>query len=191
MNEEIATWTDEFGGVYTADKKRLLMVPDVKRYRIVEGCEDLNEHAFDDCKVLESLYMPLSYTEEAIDKTAELMPESMGNFCVWDRPYVEEIYDVNEYWYDEAQTRMDEYGVVYANEGRRLIMATRPELIGKDYVVPDGVLTICDGAFMFCKDYLVLSLPWSIKVIGDYVFGKEGGRMVIRDKYGRKQPIAL
>jgi hypothetical protein len=70
-------------------------------------------------------------------------------------------------------------------------MATRPELIGKDYEVPDGVLTICDGAFMFCKDYLVLSLPWSIKVIGDYVFGKEGGRMVIRDKYGRKQPIAL
>ena len=185
MNEEIATWTDEFGGVYTADKKRLLSVPDVKRYRIVEGCEDLDEHAFDECMVLESLYMPLSYTEEAIDKTAELMPESMDNFCVWDRPYVD------EYWYDETQTRMDEYGVVYANEGRRLIMATRPELIGKDYEVPDGVLTICDGAFMFCKDYLVLSLPWSIKVIGDYVFGKEGGRMVIRDKYGRKQPIAL
>ena len=170
-------WTDEFGGVYTADKKLLLKVPDVIRYRIAEGCEDLDEHAFDDCKVLESLYMPLSYTEEAIDKTAELMPESMGNFCVWDRPYVEEIYDVNEY-------------VVYANEGRRLIMATRP-VIGKDYVVPEGVLTICDGAFTFCKDYLVLSLPWSIKVIGDYIFGKEGGRMVIRDKYGRKQPIAL
>ena len=183
-------WEDEFGGVYTADKKRLLRIPDVKRYRIADGCEETDEHAFDDCKVLESLYMPLSYTEEAIDKTAELMPESMGNFCVWDRPYVEEIYDVNEYWYDEKQTRMYEYGVVYANEGRRLIMATRP-VIGKDYVVPEGVLTICDGAFTFCKDYLVLSLPWSIKVIGDYIFGKEGGRMVIRDKYGRKQPIAL
>ena len=180
MNKKNGTWADGLGGVYTADKKRLLKVPDVKRYRIAEGCEDLDEHAFDDCKVLESLYMPLSYPIEAINKTAELMPESMDNFCVWDRPYVEEVYDVNEYWYDEDKTQMEVFGVVYANEGRRLLMATRPELIGKEYVVPDGVLTICDGAFNFNKEYLVLSLPWSIEVIGDYVFGKEGGRMIIR-----------
>jgi hypothetical protein len=157
----------------------------------VEGCEDLDEHAFEGCKVLESLYMPLSYTEEAINKTAELMPKSMNNFCVWDRPYVDEIYDVNEYWYDETQARMDEFGVVYANEGRRLIMATRPELIGKDYWVPDGVLTICDGAFGFCRDYLALSVPWSIKVIGDYIFGGESGKIVIRGQYVNEKPFGL
>lgn len=33
-NEDI--WADIFGGIYTADKKRLLKVPDVIRYRIVE-----------------------------------------------------------------------------------------------------------------------------------------------------------
>ena len=175
------TWTDEFGGVYTADKKRLLKVPDVIRYRIVEGCEDMDEHAFEDCKVLESLYMPLSYTEEAINRTAELMPESMGNFCVWDRPYVDEVFDVNDYWYDEDKVITDKFGVEYTNEGRRLLTATRPSLIGKEYRVPDGVLTICDGAFMGTNDYLELSVPRSIKVIGDYIFGKEGGKIVIRD----------
>lgn len=60
-------WTDDFGGVYTVDKKRLLVCPNVKRYRIVEGCEVTDEHAFDECKVLEVLYMPVTYSEEKVD----------------------------------------------------------------------------------------------------------------------------
>lgn len=64
---------------------------------------------------------------------------------------------------------------------KRLISATKPKQIEKDYFVPDGVLTICDGAFGGCQDYLVLSVPRSIKVIGDYIFGENGGRIEIRD----------
>ena len=90
------------------------------------------------------------------------------------------MHFLNEYWYDEDEAKTDEYGVIYAYEGRKLVTATKPELIGKDYRVPDGVLTICDGAFGFC-DYVVLSLPRSIKAIGDYIFGNEGGRIEIRD----------
>ena len=173
--------TDEQVNIYSSNKKSLLKVPNVKRYRIAEGCEHTDKHAFDDCHMLESLYIPASYSEEEIDKILDFMPESVDNVCAWDRPYVDEIYDVNDYWYDETQARIDEYGVVYANEGRRLITATRPEQIGKDYIVPDGVVTVCDGAFGFCTDYLVLSLPRSIKVIGDYIFGEEGGKIIIRD----------
>lgn len=175
------TWTDEFGGVYTADKKRLLRVPDVKRYRIEEGCEETDEHAFDDCKELECLYVPESYSEQAADDTFNLMPSSVDIFCRWDRPYVEEVYDVNNYWCDEELTEKDEFGVIYANEGQRLISANGSAKIGKYYYVPDGVVTICDGAFMGIDDYLELSVPRSIKVIGDYIFGKEGGIIVIRD----------
>ena len=140
-----------------------------------------DDHAFDDCKELECLYIPESFSEQAAEDTFNNMPSTVDNFCQWDRPYVDEVYDVNEYWHDEDDTTMDAYGVVYANGGRRLLMMTRPELIGKEYVVPDGVLTICDGAFNFNKEYLSLSLPWSIKVIGDYIFGQEGGKIVIRD----------
>ena len=179
--ENKKTWTDGFGGLYSADRKRLQKVPDVKRYCIREGCEAVDEHAFDGCDHLEVLYMPYTFSEEEVDKTLNMMPETVDNVCAWDRPYVEEMYDVNEYWCDEEDTKTDQFGVVYANGGRRLLMATRPELISKEYVVSDGVLTICDGAFGFCKEYLDLSLPRSIKVIGDYIFGEESGRIVIRD----------
>lgn len=157
-----------------------MRVPNVKRYRIAEGCEETDEHAFDDCKVLESLYVPESYSEQAAEDTFNNMPFAVGNFCRWDRPYVEEVYDTNDLWYDANHVEKDEYGVMYANEGRRLILATQPELIGKDYVIPDGVVTICDGAFAMCNGYTVISAPRSIKAIGDYIFGDESGKIVIR-----------
>lgn len=179
MNKEV--WIDGQGGVYSTDRKRLLKVPDVKRYRIEEGCEETDEHAFDDCKALESLYVPESFEDQAAEDMFNNMPISVGNFCHWDRPYVDEVYDVNDYWCDEDKTEKDEFGVVYANEGRRLISAFGSAKIGKHYRVPDGVLTICDGAFVGIDDYLELSVPRSIKVIGDFIFGEESGKIVIRD----------
>ena len=168
-------------GIYTEDKKRLLKVPNVKRFRIAEGCEETDEHAFDDCRILESLYLPYTLGDQAVEDTLNNMPFTVGEFCIWDRPYVDEVYDVNDYWYDENKTEKDEYGVVYANEGRRLISAFGSAKIGKHYRVPDGVLTICDGAFVGIDDYLELSVPRSIKVIGDFIFGEESGKIVIRD----------
>lgn len=176
-NEEM----DEFASVYSVDKKRLLTVANVKHFRIAEGCEEVDEKAFEGCENLESLYLPYTMSDESVDWILGNMPVSVDNVCVWDRPYVDEVYDVNEYWYDEDKVTTDEFGVEYTNEGRRLLVATRPSLIGKEYRVPDGVLTICNGAFGFCEDYLELSVPRSIKVIGDYIFGKEGGKIVIRD----------
>ena len=165
---------------YSSDGKRLLKCPDVKRYRISEGCEEVDDDAFEGCEMLECLYLPYTFSDEVVDEILNNIPSSVDNICVWDRPYVDEVYDVNEYWYDEEKAEIDEFGVVFANEGRRLIVATRSDLIGKDYFVPDGVLTICDGAFMRC-DYVVLSVPRSIKSIGDYIFGQEGGRIEVRD----------
>lgn len=178
MNNE--TWADDLDAVYIADRNLLLRVPNVKRYRIAEGCERVDAKAFDECQELECLYLPYTLSEDAVEETLNYMPNTVGNFCVWDRPYVDEVLDVNEYWYDEDEAETDEYGVIYANEGKRLIAATKPDMIGKDYYVQDGVLTICDGVFGSC-DYVVLSVPRSIKSIGDYIFGNEGGRIEIRD----------
>ena len=169
--------------LYSDDGKTLLRCPNVSRYRIREGCERVDEKAFMGCSLLKSLYVPYTFSDEAFEELMESdeTDNDIDNICHWDRPYVEEVFDVNDYWYDEADTFIDDYGVMYGNEGKRLIAATKPDLIGKDYFVPDGVLTICDGAFMGCNDYLVLSAPRSIKVIGDYIFGEDGGRIEIRD----------
>lgn len=173
-------WMDEITGIYSEDKKRLLRIPNMKYYRIAEGCEEVDEQAFKECQLLECLYLPYTLRDDAVEETLDNLPSTIGHVCVWDRPYVDEVLDVNEYWYDEEKAETDEQGVVYANEGQRLITATKPELIGKDYYVRDGVLTICDGAFGLC-DYVVLSVPRSIKSIGDYIFGNDGGRIEIRD----------
>jgi len=168
---------------YSDDGFILLRCPNVSRYRIKEGCERVDERAFVGCDRLQSLYVPYTFSDEAFEAlmNSDATGNEIGYIFHWDRPYVEEVFDVNEYWYDEADTSIDECGVMYANGGRRLITATKPEMIGKEYGVPDGVLTICDGAFMRCDDYLVLSVPRSIKVIGDYIFGENGGRIEMRD----------
>lgn len=168
--------------LYSNDGKILLKCQNVPRYRIKEGCERVDEKAFMDCSLLKSLYVPYTFSDQAFDELLKSIPaeNELDYICHWDRPYLDEVYDVNEYWYDEDEAETDEYGVLYANEGRRLIAATKPDKIGKDYYVPDGVLTICDGAFGLC-DYVVLSVPRSIKSIGDYIFGNEGGRIEIRD----------
>jgi hypothetical protein len=48
--------------------------------------------------------------------------------------------------------------------------------------VPDGVEEIADFAFCFCKTYVELSIPRSVRIIGDNLFGTEGGHIEIRDK---------
>ena len=173
---------DKDSEVYSEDGKTLLKCQNVVRYRIKEGCERVDGNPFMDCSLLKSLYVPYTFSDQAFDELMNSIPaeNELDYYCHWDRPYVDEVYDVNEYWYDENEAETDEYGVIYANEGRRLIAATKPDMIGKDYYVPDGVLTICDGAFGAC-DYVVLSVPRSIKSIGDYIFGNEGGRIEIRD----------
>ena len=71
--------------------------------------------------------------------------------------------------------------MVYSVDRKRLLYA-RNGFAENEYVVPEGTLTICDQAFLFHEDYLVLSVPASIKVIGDDIFGKEGGKIVFRNK---------
>ena len=128
-NDEI--WTNGIGAIYSDDGKVLLKCPNVKLYRIREGCERVDERAFVGCDRLQSLYVPYTFSEEAFEMlmNSDVTGNEISNICHWDRPYVEEVFDVNEYWYDEADTNIDECGVMYANEGKRLISATKPYLI--------------------------------------------------------------
>jgi hypothetical protein len=48
------------------------------------------------------------------------------------------------------------------------------------YRVPDGVEEIEEGAFLACRHFVELSIPRSVRVIGDYLFGN-GGLITIRD----------
>lgn len=81
---------------------------------------------------------------------------------------------------DEGEFRIDEHGVAYSFDGHRLLFA-RFSFTGDQYVVPDGVVTICSMAFAMCRQFVTLNIPRSVRLIGDFVFGPGGGKIVIRD----------
>ena len=180
LEAEIAEgWVDEFGAVYSKDRKRLLVCADVKNYKILEGTEKVEILAFIGCNKLQCLYFPYTLPEENFDAILG-GTDTVGAICFWDRPYVPEELDPNESWVDD-EVFIDEHDVVYTKDRKRLLYA-RIGLKEAYYEVPDGTLTICDQAFLFHLGYLVLSLPASIKVIGDDIFGKDGGKIIIRDE---------
>ena len=89
-----------------------------------------------------------------------------------------EIEDEDEE--DDEPYAVDEYDVVYS-EDRKKLLSCRFTFNETHYEVPDGVEEIMDGAFLACRHYLELSIPRSVKVIGDYIFS-DGGVIIIRDK---------
>jgi len=51
-------FTDDFGGIYSADRKTLLHCPNVESYRVAEGTAHLDKNAFRDCCFLEEIELP-------------------------------------------------------------------------------------------------------------------------------------
>lgn len=88
--------------------------------------------------------------------------------------------DPNESWSD-YEVFIDDKDVVHTMD-RKCLLYARKGLTDNEYFVPEETLTICDQAFLFHENYLVLSVPASIKVIGDDIFGKDGGKIIIRDE---------
>ena len=131
--------------------------------------------AFIGCDNLECLYIPYTCPEESFDAILG-GTDTVGAISFWDQPYVPEELDPNESWSDD-EVYIDDKNVVYTMDRKRLLYA-RIGLEEAYYEVLDGTLTICDQAFIFYKGYLVLSVPASIKVIGDDIFGKNGERLL-------------
>ena len=73
----------------------------------------------------------------------------------------------------------DEHDVGYSKDGKTLT-GCRYTFNDIQYEVPDGVEEIDDFAFLSCRHFVELSIPRSVRVIGDSIFGN-GGQIVIRD----------
>ena len=84
--------------------------------------------------------------------------------------------DIDDY---DDPFRLDKYSVGYSEDGK-ILKFCRFTFNETRYEVPDGVEEILDGAFVACRHYLELSIPRSVRVIGDYIFGN-GGVITVRD----------
>ena len=182
LEKEIAEgYTDKYGFVYSSDKKRLLKAATVETYCIPEGVEKIDRLAFIGC-TFETLNVP--YTCKLDVLPAEDYPifgndRVQGCVLSWDRPYSQEDEIDDSLCSCNDMNISDEYGVVYSESKKRLLYSNQT-FNETEYRVLDGVETICSHAFCHCKRFLTLNVPSSIKVIGNCLFGEEGGRIIIR-----------
>ena len=176
-------WTDEYGYIYSHDRKTLLRASRRKReYFILEGCEKIERTAFLGCR-FETVHVPYTCNLDKVDASEyPIFGNDRISGCVvqWHVPYADQDCET-----DALCTRDKEDDIVvkdfvrYSKSGKRLLSA----VVGFDkdyYEVPDGVETICDFAFSISEKPLILSIPSTVKVIGDYIFGIGDGRIIIR-----------
>ena len=68
---------------------------------------------------------------------------------------------------DLAEAYIDEYGVKFSPDRKRLLRATGDPV---SYTIPDTVTVICDSAFFLCENLTSLTIPNSVTAIGDRAF---------------------
>ena len=68
---------------------------------------------------------------------------------------------------DLAEAYIDEYGVKFSPDRKRLLRATGDPV---SYTIPDTVIVICDRAFFYFKSLTSLTIPDSVTSIGDSAF---------------------
>lgn len=80
---------------------------------------------------------------------------------------------------DDDPLEWDVDSVGYSDDGK-ILKTCNIKFTKTHYDVPDGVEVIQDFAFLPCRHFLELSIPRSVKLIGDYIFGN-GGFIIVRD----------
>jgi hypothetical protein len=75
------------------------------------------------------------------------------------------------------QLWIDSFGFVYSADGKRMLKGANVE---GAYWIPEGVEEIDSGALIGCK-IGTLHVPRSVRLIGDFVFGPGGGKIIIEE----------
>ena len=185
MIEDERLWMDSYGFIYSGDGRRLLKGASVEgAYWIPEGVEDIEPGALIGCRI-GTLHIPWTahvhdYDQLVFSEDAEENEEMMPAVCFWTKEYANKD---EETWAfeDEGEFKEDEHHVAYSLDGHRLLF-TRAGFVADEYRVPDGVVTVCSMAFAMCRHFVTLILSPSVRLIGDFVFGPEGGKIVLEQR---------
>ena len=166
----------EKDAIYSPSGSYLIQIPNIPHYRIKEGTLYISPMAARRCTELQKLDIPV----EMLFDNGSLREYPQGlKVKIWDTHYdgtpIEEEDDFND-----DMPIFDDHEVGYSKDGKILI-GCRYTFNDIRYEVPDGVEEIEDFAFLACRHNVELSIPRSVKKIGDYIFGN-GGVINIRDE---------
>jgi len=158
--------------IYTPSGDTIVLLPNVPKYRIEEGTLFMAPNAFENCPRLRQLDIPYGM----INHREVLKSAPKVKYKEWTTLYDGTLPDDEDI---DDDLVFDEYDVAYSKDGKKLLFA-RIEFCEPRYEVPDGVEEIAECAFCCCKTYVELSVPRSVRIIGDCLFGN-GGHIEIRE----------
>jgi hypothetical protein len=167
----------ERDAIYSPSGAHLIQIPNVEHYRIREGTLFVSPLAARHCNQLQRLEIPygMLFDDHSLTEfPQELMVKQWTTH--YDGTPVEEEEDL-----DDDMPIFDDHGVGYSHDGK-ILMSCRYTFNETHYDVPDGVEEIDFGAFCACRHFLELSIPRSVKTIGDSIFGNNSGVIIIRDE---------
>ena len=166
----------EKDAIYSPSGTRIIQLPDVPHYSIKEGTLYISPMAARHCTQLQKLDIPVEMLFD--ESSLREYPKGL-KVKVWDTHYdgtpIEEEEDL-----DDDMPIFDEHEVGYSKDGK-ILTGCHHTFNDTQYEVPDGVEVIEDFAFLPCPHFVELSIPRSVRIIGDYIFGN-GGVINIRDE---------
>ena len=161
--EDIANgWTDEYGVVYSADRKRLLKAPEtLKEYSVRPGTKVIGDRAFSLCKSLTSIHLLEGITSignwafDGCNSLASIkLPDgiiAIGNSAFFG-------------CYSLSSIRLPETLRTIENE----VFARCKSLT---YIkLPEGITAIGNNAFISCYSLSSIQLPETLRTIGNGAF---------------------
>ena len=188
------------GVLYTKDKKTLIQYPSKKEgteYLILQGVESIGEFAFSDCRSLTNITIPNSVTsigDDAFDECTSLtnitIPNSVTSiggkaflFCrsLTSITIPDSVTSIgyNAFFNCESLTSinvdsnnekyMSDNGVLYTKDKKTLIKYPSKK-DGTKYIIMQGVASIGDYAFEYCRSLTSITIPNSVTSIGDSAF---------------------
>ena len=167
------------GVLYTKDKKSLIQYPCKKEgteYIILQGVTSIGNYAFEYCRSLTNITIPNSVTSignsafyKCTSLTSITIPNSVtsiGNSAFSDCTSLIGIsVDSNNEKY------MSDKGVLYTKDKKSLIQYPCKKE-GTEYIILQGVTSIGNYAFEYCRSLTNITIPNSVTSIGNSAFYK-------------------
>ena len=165
---------DEYGVKYSRDGKKLLWASfsfslREKEYVVREGTEVICDGAFSSCYSLQSITIPNSVTsigDEAFSWCKSLQSVTIQNSVTSIGDGAFSGCNICFFICNSPYFQNDD--VCLFNKDKTAIVSTIKDCV--NYIIPNSVTSIGDGAFSDCKSLQSVTIPNSVTSIGDHAF---------------------
>ena len=151
---------DEDGAIISLDGKTLFKVPDVPKYRVPEGIEEIDITAFKNRPNLREIDIPYTvewYMDYPMSNDAMRYAPKGLKVNYWNWPYPENCIRSDELEEEIANGFVDEFGAVYSKDGKRLLKCADV----KNYKIREGTEMVDKLAFIGCDNLECLYIPYT------------------------------